>query len=82
MNAVILKAEDNFVAAIKEDDGCRVMANCDGENMMYCFAAITAEIRDLFEKNGLKEDLGMLREIVDNILGDTENFPLNKTEEE
>ena len=56
---------------------CAVQINCDGLDLAYCFAAMTAAIRNHFEMSGCKELVEMLPAIVRNVLDDKENFPLN-----
>lgn len=74
---VTLREKDDYVVAIRKKDGCAVQINCDGLDLAYCFAAMTAAIRNHFETSGCKELVDMLPVIVQNVLNDNENFPLH-----
>ena len=59
---VTLREKDDYVVAIRKKDGVAVQINCDGLDLAYCFAAMTAAIRNHFETHGCEELVNMLPE--------------------
>lgn len=74
---VTLREKDDYVVVVRKKDGCAVQINCDGLDLAYCFAALTAAIRNHFETHGCEELVNMLPDIVRNVLDDKKNFPLH-----
>lgn len=80
---VILKEKDDYIIAIRKKDGVAVQNNCDQDlDLLYCFAAVTAAIKDHYKRNDSLVLIEMLPKVVDSVLEDNTNFPLNVEIEE